>query len=204
MNIRLSSFISDSIVDGEGIRSVIFTQGCPHNCPGCHNQKSIPYDGGELIAVDDVITQVLDANLGKVTFSGGEPFIQAEALYLIAKRLKEEGYNLWSYTGFKYEALMRHQDPYVQKFLGCLDILIDGRFMIRKKSMAKHSFGARQINELLMSHNLFFLEKLLSLLSLLIPLRMNQTETMISLFNTPSGVFLYKKRHPKMSFNVFL
>ncbi|CAM3582744.1 anaerobic ribonucleoside-triphosphate reductase activating protein [Erysipelothrix sp. HDW6B] len=136
MNIRLSSFISDSIVDGEGIRSVIFTQGCPHNCPGCHNQKSIPYDGGELIAVEDVITQVLDANLGKVTFSGGEPFIQAEALYLIAKRLKEEGYNLWSYTGFKYEALMRHQDPYVQKFLGCLDILIDGRFMIRKKSMA--------------------------------------------------------------------
>lgn len=136
MKINLSSFISDSIVDGEGIRSVIFTQGCPHNCPGCHNQKAIPFEGGEWLEVDDVIEKVLDADLKRITFSGGEPFVQAEALYHIAKRLKDEGYNIWSYTGFKYEALMRHHDPYVQKLLGCLDILIDGRFMIRKKSMS--------------------------------------------------------------------
>ncbi|QIK69335.1 anaerobic ribonucleoside-triphosphate reductase activating protein [Erysipelothrix sp. HDW6C] len=136
MKIRLSSFISDSIVDGEGIRTVIFTQGCPHNCPGCHNQKSIPFEGGTEIGVDEVIEKVLDADLKKVTFSGGEPFVQAEALYHIAKALKEQGYNLWSYTGFKYEALIRHHDPYVQKLLGLLDIVIDGRFMIRKKSMS--------------------------------------------------------------------
>lgn len=136
MKVNLSSFISDSIVDGEGIRTVIFTQGCPHNCPGCHNQKSIPFEGGTEIEVSEVIDKVLDAGLKKVTFSGGEPFVQAEALYHIAKALKEEGYNLWSYTGFKYEALQRHHDPYVMKFLSLLDIVIDGRFMIRKKSMS--------------------------------------------------------------------
>lgn len=135
MNIRLSSFVTDSIVDGEGIRAVIFTQGCPHNCPGCHNQKTIPFEGGELLNVEAVIDQIRKSGLKKVTFSGGEPFVQAEALYVIAKTLRAEGYNLWSYTGFKYEALLRHPDPFVFKLLECLDILIDGRFMIRKRSL---------------------------------------------------------------------
>lgn len=136
MKIRLASFISDSIVDGEGIRSVVFTQGCPHNCPGCHNQRSIPFEGGELIDVDDVIHQILQADLKRVTFSGGEPFVQAEQLYIIAKRLKQEGYNLWSYSGYTFEALLRHRDPFVQKLLSQLDILIDGRYLIKKKNLA--------------------------------------------------------------------
>lgn len=135
MKIRLASFIHDSIVDGEGIRSVVFTQGCPHNCPGCHNQKSIPFDGGDLVLVEDVIEAVLEKNLKKVTFSGGEPFVQAEQLYTIAKVLKANGYNLWSYTGFTFEALMRHRDPYVRKFLETLDILVDGRFYMKKKNL---------------------------------------------------------------------
>ncbi|MEG0326934.1 MAG: anaerobic ribonucleoside-triphosphate reductase activating protein [Erysipelothrix sp.] len=136
MKIRLSSFVPESIVDGEGIRSVVFTQGCPHNCPGCHNQKTIPFEGGKLVDVDDVIDQILQVDLGRVTFSGGEPFVQAEPLYYIAKELKKRGYSLWSYTGFTYEALMRHHDPFVQKYLSQLDIVIDGRFMIRKRSLA--------------------------------------------------------------------
>ncbi len=59
MKIRLSSFVPESIVDGEGIRSVVFTQGCPHNCPGCHNQKTIPFEGGKLVDVDDVVKAML-------------------------------------------------------------------------------------------------------------------------------------------------
>ena len=135
MKVRLASFIHDSIVDGEGIRSVVFTQGCPHNCPGCHNQKSIPYEGGSLVDVDEVISAILEKNLKKVTFSGGEPFIQPEQLYIIAKALKEQGYNLWSYTGYTFEALLRHRDPFVLKFLQQLDILVDGRFYMRKKNL---------------------------------------------------------------------
>ena len=136
MNITLSSLIHDSIVDGPGLRSVIFTQGCPHNCPGCHNQKAIPFEGGELITTDDVINEVLRANLKKVTFSGGEPFSQPKELYTIAKALKEKGYNLWSYSGYTYNALIRHHDPYVQKLLSQLDILVDGRFLLEKRSIA--------------------------------------------------------------------
>ena len=136
MKISLSSLIHDSIVDGPGLRSVIFTQGCPHNCPGCHNQKAISFEGGELISTDDVINEVLKENLNNVTFSGGEPFAQPEELYTIAKALREKGYNIWSYSGYTYNALIRHHDPYVQKLLSQLDILVDGRFLLEKRSIA--------------------------------------------------------------------
>lgn len=136
MIIRLSSLIHNSIVDGEGIRSVVFTQGCPHNCPGCHNQKAIPFEGGMLLDVETIIADIRKADHGKLTFSGGEPFVQPQACYEIAKALKDEGYNIWSYTGYNFEVLLRHRDPYVRKFLEQLDILIDGRFILAKRSIA--------------------------------------------------------------------
>ncbi len=135
MSIRLASLIHDSIVDGEGLRTVIFTQGCPHKCVGCHNQASIPYDGGQILSIDDVVKDVLDRDLKRVTFSGGEPFVQAESCYRIAKILKEQGYSLWSYSGYTIDALLRHKDPYIKKFLSQIDILIDGRFILAERSL---------------------------------------------------------------------
>ena len=143
MTIRLASLIHDSIVDGEGLRTVVFTQGCPHNCPGCHNQASIPYDGGQILEIDRVLEDILSHDLKKVTFSGGEPMIQAEACYNIAKVLKSKGYNLWSYTGYTMDALLKHRDPYVRKFLEQLDILIDGRFILAERSIATLFRGSK-------------------------------------------------------------
>ena len=143
MKIQLSSLIHDSIVDGEGIRSVIFTQGCPHNCPGCHNPETIPFDKGQSIEISDVISEVEKANLMKVTFSGGEPFAQAEELYYIAKSLKEKGYNIWSYSGYTFEALIRHRDPFKQKLLSQLDVLVDGPFLIQQRSIEALFRGSR-------------------------------------------------------------
>lgn len=136
MTIRLASLIHDSIVDGEGLRSVIFTQGCPHKCPGCHNPKTIPFDKGKILYIDDVLDEVLKRDLKKVTFSGGEPFMQAESCYNIAKVLKEKGYNLWSYTGFTFERLIKLEDPYVHKFLSQLDILVDGPFILNQRNLS--------------------------------------------------------------------
>lgn len=135
MTIRLASLIHDSIVDGEGLRSVVFTQGCPHNCPGCHNPETQPFDKGLVLDINRVIDEVLSRDLKKVTFSGGEPFVQPKACYEIAKVLKEHGYSLWSYTGFDFEVLMRLKDPYIKKFLSTLDILIDGRFILEKRNL---------------------------------------------------------------------
>lgn len=143
MTIRLASLIHDSIVDGEGLRTVIFTQGCPHKCVGCHNQASIPYDGGQILEIQTVLDDVLSRDLKRVTFSGGEPFVQAEACYEIAKVLKANGYSLWSYSGYTIDALLKHKDPYIKKFLSQLDILIDGRFILAERSLNTLFRGSR-------------------------------------------------------------
>ena len=79
--LRIAGCISDSIVDGPGLRYTVFVQGCPHHCPGCHNPETHPFAGGYLADVEEIVRQVgEDPLLSGVTFSGGEPFCQAEAL----------------------------------------------------------------------------------------------------------------------------
>jgi anaerobic ribonucleoside-triphosphate reductase activating protein len=140
MKIRLASNLQyDSIVDGEGIRTVIWTQGCPHNCPGCHNPNTHSFEGGFAIDVDDIKKELASyKNQDGITLSGGDPFAQPEACYEIASYAKELGLNVWCYTGYTYEAILtmsRKNDIYI-KLLQVIDVLIDGRFMINLKSLS--------------------------------------------------------------------
>ena len=134
MKIRLASEIqTDSIVDGEGIRTVIWTQGCSHNCKGCHNPETHDFTKGILTTTEEVIEKIDNLELQDgVTFSGGDPMMQPEACMLIAKHCKELGLNVWCYTGFTYEQLL--DDPKRVEFLKYIDCLVDGKFMIDKKS----------------------------------------------------------------------
>ena len=91
MNIRLSSDIQkDSIVDGEGIRTVIWTQGCSHNCFGCHNQSTHDFKGGKLVNIETIKNKIskLEYQTG-ITFSGGDPMFQPEACLELAKFAKK-------------------------------------------------------------------------------------------------------------------
>ena len=138
MFIRLASKLQkDSIVDGEGIRAVIWTQGCPHNCPGCHNPSTHDYNGGFLEDVEDLKKEIntLDDEVG-VTFSGGDPFEQAEACFELAKYIHSIGLNVWCYTGYTYEQLLKkkEKDSTIGNFLNEIDILVDGRFVMKLKS----------------------------------------------------------------------
>ena len=93
MKIRLAREIqTDSIVDGKGIRTVVWTQGCPHHCKGCHNPHTFNYEGGFEADTDDIINQISSVQLQDgVTFSGGDPMEQAEACAIIAKAVKKLG-----------------------------------------------------------------------------------------------------------------
>ena len=139
MQIRLAADLqSDSIVDGEGIRTVIWTQGCPHNCPGCHNPDTHDFDDGLLVDVEE-INKRLDGIKYQdgITFSGGDPLCQPEACLEIAKHAKELGMNIWCYTGYTFEQLMiiSKAKPAVLDFLKTVDVLIDGKFLIEEKSL---------------------------------------------------------------------
>lgn len=140
MKIRLASDITiDSAVDGEGLRTVIWTQGCPHHCPGCHNPETHDMTKGLLVDTQDIIDRIRNIELQDgVTFSGGDPMMQPEACAEIASALKASGLNIWCYTGFKFEELNDKQ----KEFLKYVDVLVDGEFMIDLKSYSAKFRGS--------------------------------------------------------------
>ncbi len=137
MKIRLASDLQeDSIVDGLGIRTVIWTQGCSHNCPSCHNPSTHDFSGGEEVELDDVIYR-LENLVGQdgVTFSGGDPMFQPKQCAVLARKVHDLNMNVWAYTGFTYEQLLNSKNKDILDFLNNIDVLIDGKFDISKKSM---------------------------------------------------------------------
>lgn len=135
MKIRLAANLQpDSIVDGKGIRTVIWTQGCSHNCPGCHNPSTHDFNGGFETTTKDILERLeeIEGQDG-ITFSGGDPMFQAKACKIIAKAAKEKGLNVWCYTGFKYEEIINNKEQ--KEFLKYIDVLVDGKFIIKLKSL---------------------------------------------------------------------
>ena len=134
--LRISGTVNDSIVDGPGLRFTIFTQGCPHNCPGCHNPQTHSMKGGKKISINKLYKQIKkNGLLSGITFSGGEPFVQAKTLIPLAKKLKEDNFEIASYTGYLFEDLVNDKVPFAKELLKYLDVLIDGKFVLSLKSM---------------------------------------------------------------------
>ena len=138
MKIRLAGQIQqDSIVDGEGLRTVIWTQGCSHNCPGCHNPETHDFKGGFEVSIDDVKQKLKNLKYQDgITLSGGDPFFQAEACLEIAKFCHSIGLNVWCYTGYTMEYLLRQceKENNLREFLENIDVLVDSPFILELKS----------------------------------------------------------------------
>ena len=138
--IRLAADLqSDSIVDGPGLRTVIWTQGCPHHCRGCQNPQTWDENGGGLVPIDMVLEAIdeLEYQDG-ITFSGGDPMYQVEACNIIADYCRKKGYNIWCYTGYTYEQIidMSKDNPTYLDFLKKIDILVDGRYKFRERNLS--------------------------------------------------------------------
>jgi anaerobic ribonucleoside-triphosphate reductase activating protein len=134
--IRAAGFAKESVVDGPGIRFVIFVQGCLRQCPDCHNPQTHDLQGGTEISLDEILTMI-DSNplLDGVTFSGGEPFLQAKPLAELARYCRRRNLSVAVYTGFYYEEILTNQDNWEwQDLLQQTDILIDGPFEREKKT----------------------------------------------------------------------
>lgn len=116
----------DSIVDGEGLRTVIWFQGCKHNCLNCHNPSTHNFNKNILMSVDDIVSFYLKQDLqAGITLSGGDPFYQPDELLKLLIQLKQYNINIWCYTGFTYEYLLKHFRQHLQY----IDILIDGLYI---------------------------------------------------------------------------
>ena len=135
MKLRIAGTVNDSIVDGPGIRFTIFTQGCPRNCKGCHNPQTHDFDGGELVDTDTLLEKIKsNPLLDGVTFSGGEPFCQAQTLAALGAEVKKLGMNVITYTGYTFEQLYKDRDKNGwEELLAVTDYLIDGPFILEQK-----------------------------------------------------------------------
>ena len=143
--IRLAADLQvDSVVDGPGLRAVIWTQGCKHHCPGCQNPQTWSFDGGGMVPIDMVLDAIdeLKYQTG-ITFSGGDPMFQPEACNIIAEHCKKRGLNIWVYTGFTFEELMEKTDPIYKEFLSKIDVLVDGRFILAERDLNLLFRGSR-------------------------------------------------------------
>ncbi len=129
---RIAGTLEDSITDGPGLRFVVFTQGCPHRCPGCHNPETQPLTGGRELA-----PEALAAGFGQnpltagLTLSGGEPFLQAEACAKLAAAAHAVGWTVWTYSGYPYEEILARAD--FRALLEETDVLVDGPFLASQK-----------------------------------------------------------------------
>ncbi len=133
---QITNYIQDSIVDGKGLRFTLFTQGCPHKCVGCHNPDTHDFSGGIDISTDEILKEIFKNPLTDgVTFSGGEPFCQAEDCITIAKAVREKGLNIWAYSGFTFEELSNSNSDQQRELLSLCDVLVDGKFEIEKKDL---------------------------------------------------------------------
>ena len=132
MRIKISGVVNDSIVDGAGFRLTVFTQGCHHNCPGCHNRQTHDPEGGFWSDTEDILNVAAENPLlDGITLSGGEPFCQPEALIPLAKAVKEMGKTVFAYTGYTLEQLLElaKSRPAIKELLRLCDTLVDGPYV---------------------------------------------------------------------------
>ncbi|SFC88776.1 ribonucleoside-triphosphate reductase class III activase subunit [Bacillus sp. 491mf] len=132
---RVMSIIHDSVVDGEGLRTVVFFAGCPHRCFGCHNPQSWNICNGTEMTKEEIINEIEKNPLTDVTFSGGDPFFQATEIKELAKNVKNLQKNLWIYTGYTFEEIQNSQNNDMIELLDYADVLVDGRFELESRDL---------------------------------------------------------------------
>ncbi|MDR0918790.1 MAG: anaerobic ribonucleoside-triphosphate reductase activating protein [Oscillospiraceae bacterium] len=143
--IKLAGVVDDSIVDGDGVRFTVFTQGCPHKCPDCHNPQTHDTNGGYWDTIENLFVRIAsNPLLDGVTFSGGEPFLQADVLAVLAKQIHSLGLNIITYTGYRFEELYKNasSNNHYMDLINESDFLIDGRFDRNKKSYKFNFVGS--------------------------------------------------------------
>lgn len=129
--LNIMGYLNRSEVNGPGCRAVVWVQGCWRECPDCFNPASWSLAVNQIVSVEELAERILSEPVNQgVTFSGGEPFLQAPALAALAKQVKAAGLNVMSFTGYTLSELRSPKAPDgAADLLNQLDILIDGPYV---------------------------------------------------------------------------
>ncbi len=130
MKLQIGGFLDNSLVNGDGMRSVVFVAGCKHNCKNCHNKDMQDFSYGDSVSVGDILQKIKKNTpiIKGVTLSGGEPFDSPLGLSKLSEGIRELGLNIWCYSGYTFEEIMHSGDSCKINLLRDIDVLIDGKF----------------------------------------------------------------------------
>ena len=130
IHLNVGAWQERSVANGPGERFVLWLQGCPVLCPGCFNEELLPFVPRHLITVEAMADRILAVpSIEGVTYTGGEPTVQAQGLALLSERLRACGLTVVCYTGYTLEALQARHDLWIDRLLSEVDVLIDGPFV---------------------------------------------------------------------------
>ena len=135
MTLRVAGLVEESIVDGPGLRLTVFAQGCGRGCPGCHNPTAQDYAGGTAMRVEEILDRLAgNPLLTGLSLSGGEPFDQADAFAVLARSAQRMGYHIMAWSGYTFEELATN--PTQRRLLRAIDVLVDGPFILGRRTLA--------------------------------------------------------------------
>ena len=159
-SIRILDIKYGTSVDGIGLRTSLYCAGCVNRCPGCHNPQSWDEQGGQPIAVEDLLRLIIDADMN-VTFTGGDPMLHPEGFIALAQLIRQHtDKTIWCYTGYRYEDLLRH--PVRRALVELCDVLVDGPYIEAERDLMLHFRGSRNqrvidVRQSLQSHSVCLL-----------------------------------------------
>lgn len=140
------NILHDSIVDGDGLRTVIFFAGCPHHCNGCHNAEAWNIDNGKNMSISEVLNEIKKNTISDVTFSGGEPFMQAKKVKELAREIKKLNKNLWIYSGYSLDEIRNSDNEDMKELLSYANVLVDGPYIQSERDLTLLFRGSRNQN----------------------------------------------------------
>ena len=143
MYLNILNILKQTAADGVGLRNTLFLAGCPHYCKGCHNPSSWNLENGTIKSIEDVAKELLD-DYCNITISGGEPFEQIDGVIELVKLLKQYKKNIWVYTGYTYEELLKILTPTQQEIFQYIDVLVDGKYIEKLRDLSRFCGSTNQ------------------------------------------------------------
>lgn len=139
-SIRILDIKYGTSVDGVGLRTSLYTAGCEHHCPGCHNPQSWDEAAGEEVSVEELFARIVDADMN-VTYTGGDPMLHPEGFIALSQRIRQQtDKSIWCYTGYCFEQLLRH--PLRRQLVELCDVVVDGRYVEAERDLSLHFRGS--------------------------------------------------------------
>ena len=143
MCLNVLRIVKHTEADGVCLRNTLFLAGCPHCCQGCHNPSSWNFENGTIKTIEEVAKDLLD-DYCDITISGGEPFLQIDPLIELLKLLKQYNKNIWVYTGYTYEELLKILTPQQQEIFQYLNVLVDGKYIEMLRDLSRFCGSTNQ------------------------------------------------------------